>query len=286
MSSTSYLKVIGNSCETQASSARYARKELFRTASPSSVSQDILTYAQLCSEILNKPCTSGEWGKKWQTVMGNAMDVAWSDLISAKEVQYPDYTPTDALYYLAAERGLERVVLIGSGGILEDEMLHRTRLREAWPIWKLSGSTQGHADEGEWMGVGNLRIVRRKEFSTPPAVGSTYVQAFSRLVWSQFDVVLQHPFNIEPLVWGSGWLWGDGATWGTSLTVAEIQQLRRVVRDHKSAHDTGTYIHIVFAHGAIWGLSVWGSFTWGGSGDPTISVVLGERWWETYGLMT
>lgn len=248
------------------------------------MAEDVLTYAALCANILQKPCFDGPNGRNWQQVMGQNMDVQLDRLYWAKDVRYPEETPTDALYYLAAERGLERVIMIGSGGTLENEQLHRLRLKHAWTIWQESGSQQGHIDEMAWCGLTTARVLRRVDFSTPPSAGSAYVRAFAREVWSQFDILFRKPMPVSPLVWG-GFVWGDGSTYGTTLMTVEIQQLRRLVREHKSAHDTGTYFHFAFSSGAIWGTFRYGDGTvWGGVGD-TVTIVCGEKQWESMGLM-
>ena len=251
----------------------------------STTTETSLTYANLCSQIYQKPCFSGPNGVNWQTVMGGNMDVQMDNLFYGRAVRYPEDTPTDALYYIANERGLERVILIGTGGLQENETLHRLRLKHAWTIWQESGSQQGHVDELSWCGLNNVRVFRRHEASTPPLAGSLYVRTFAREVWSQFDILLRKPMPIQELLWG-GFFWGlGGVTWGTTLTTTEIQLLRRLIRDHKSAHDTGTYMHLYFGNGAIWADFVWGDGTlWGGVGN-TVTGVIGEKWWETRGLM-
>lgn len=248
--------------------------------------QDTLTYASLCAQILQKPCFAGPAGNAYQTVMGAAMDEQLDRLYYAKQCQWPSETPADALFYLANERGLERVVLIGSGGTLENETLHRERLRKAWTVWSISGSQQGHRDELGWCGLSAVQVLRRVDFSTPPAAGSAYVRAFATQVWSQFDILIRRPFDFEPLVWGSGWTYGDGSLWGTTLTSAELAELRRLVRDHKSAHDTCCYFLIAYDNGPLWGTFNWGSgVLYGGSGSGAQAIVCGEESWEVRGFM-
>lgn len=248
--------------------------------------QDTLTYASLCAQILQKPIFDGPAGNAYQTVMGAAMDTQLDRLYYAKMCQWPSETPADALYYLANERGLERVVLIGSGGTQENELLHRERLRQAWTVWAISGSQQGHKDELGWCGIPAVQVLRRAEFSTPPPVGSAYVRSFALQVWSQFDILIRPTSAIGELIWGSGWTWGDGSLFGSTLTLAELQQLRRLVRDHKSAHDTCTYFWLQFTPGPLWGTFVWGDgTTYGGSGVGVTGIVCGEESWVSRGYM-
>lgn len=247
--------------------------------------ENAFTYAGLCAQILQKPCNAGRNGFNWQATMGGAMDTEMSRLFYARAVRFPTQTPTDALYYLADERGLERVRLVGTGGTLEDETLHRLRLKHAWTIWQRSGSQDGHIEELGWCGINNAKVYRRVDWPSPIGGGTSYVRQFAKLVWSQFDILIRKPMPIEPLLWGSGWVYGDGSTWGTTMVLSEIQLLRRLVRDHKSAHNTCTYFHFAFTSGALWGTFRFGDGTlYGGSGD-VVSIVCGEKLWESLGIL-
>lgn len=255
------------------------------TSASTSQQESALSYADLCARILQKPCFSGPNGAAWQGVFGGAMDNQVNRLYYAVECRYPEVAPLDSLYYIANERGLERVLVIGTGGTLEAESLHRLRLKHAWTIWSMSGSQQGHKDELGWMGLNAVQVLRRKEFSTPPPVGSAYVRAFAIQVWSQFDILVRKPMPITELLWGSGWTWGDGSTFGSSLVSAEIEQIRRVIRTHKSAHDTCTYLYLDFNGGPIFGTFLWGDGTvYGGQGAVT-TLVIGEAQWTQRGLL-
>lgn len=244
------------------------------------------TYADLCANILNKPCFAGPSGQAWQQIMGAAMDGEVDRLYAAVQSRFPNYAPSDALYYIANERGLERVLQIGTSGTLEVEAVHRLRLQHVWMIWGTSGSQQQVVDEMGWMGLGSVKVLRRVDFSTPPPVGTPYVRAFAKLVWSQYDVLVNKPMPVAPLIWGSGWLYGQGSTWGSSLLLPEIQQMRRLVREHKSAHDTCTYAYFNFE-----GVALFGSFRWGdgtvyasGTGQGVTAIVIGEDHWALRGL--
>ena len=57
------------------------------------------------------------------------------------------------------------------------------------------------------------------------------------------------------------------------------------MRSHKSGHDTGTYLHLDFDGGAIFGTFKWGDGTvYGGTGAVT-TLVIGEAEWSRRGLM-
>lgn len=251
---------------------------------PDQQQEVVLTYADLCAQVLQKPPTNGPNGRAWQQVCGGAMDTEFSRLFYARACRFPTQTPTDALLYLADERKIDRMLLIGQAGVQEPETTHRLRLKHAWTVWGVAGSQQGTVDEFDWMGVSTAQVLRRVDFSTPPPIGNLWVRTFAQQVWAQFDIMVRRPMPIAPLIWGA-WTWG-AATWGTSLTLAEIEQIRRTVRRYKSGHDTATYLYLAFTTGALWGTFTWGAsgITWGGSGD-VVGLIIGEKDWATRGIM-
>lgn len=243
------------------------------------------SYVVACRTQFNKPWWREDPDSdKWQGVMGEALDDQKDRFLQARAVRYPTVPagqlyacPSDALSYLSAERGLERV----PG---ESEDAWRERLRRAWPIWHVSGTQQIHIDEFGWAGILNVTTVRRHEWSTPAPVGTPYVRSFARLVWFQFDVLVQRPHPWRQKRWGDGDKWGEH-TWGTSMTTEELTWFRREIRERKAGHDTCTYLHISFADGRLWGPNKWGDGgKWGGSGN-VVSFVIGEQHWETRRLM-
>lgn len=241
------------------------------------------TYADLRSRILIKPFFDGPDGRAWQRVFGQRMDTELARLYEAKRVRYPHYCPTDGLYFLAAERGLER---INVAQLVETELAHRDRLHDAWGIWQRAGSQAAHVESFGWCGLLNVHVYRRHEWSWPQEAGGLYVQTFARSVWSQFDVLINRPHPWQGVHWGDGNNWGDGWTWGSTATVGEINLLRRLVRDRKAAHDTGTYLILNLNNGRVWGDWIWGDGgLWGGSGDPPLAIVIGEDHWTTRGLL-
>lgn len=242
------------------------------------------TYAVYCAQVINKPWWIGDPdAEAWQGVMGAMLDDQLDRLEQARAVRYPTVPtggtyacPTDALYYLAAERGLERV----PG---ESEDAWRERLRDAWNIWRESGSADGHTHEFGWSNLHNAVVMQRERLSTPPSVGSAYVRAFASQVWAQFDILIQQPHPWVERTWGSG-TWGSG-TWGSSMTEVEADYFRRQLRDHSSGHSTCTYMHVSFTQERIWGPNNWGDGgTWGGNGH-CMTVVVGEDHWRTLGRL-
>lgn len=235
-------------------------------------------YVTLVTGTVQKPMwASGPQALRWQTVMGTELDELMTLFREARAVRFPTQTPSDVLYLLASERGLEKV----PG---ETEAAWRLRIKDAWRIWHRGGTQEAHRTSFGWYGLLNVGVYRRKEWSTPRPAGSNYVRAFARAVWSQFDVVVRQPHPWTEKLWGSPPAWGTG-TWGSSMTTEELRYFRRQGREFKAGHDTFTYLHVVFGNGRIWGPLRWGDGgLWGGSAR-TMSLVIGEAHWETRQLM-
>jgi hypothetical protein len=113
-------------------------------------------------------------------------------------------------------------------------------------------------------------------------VGSLYVRTFARMVWSQFDVVVDRPHPWSAKLWGAGF-WG-GSNWGSSATTDEVNLVKRLLRQFRAGHDTPTYVVVNLTDGALWGSTSWGATTWGASGDTAVWLV-GEPHWESRGLL-
>lgn len=233
------------------------------------------TFEQLRTQLLNKPFLSGRYGTAWQRVMGRAYDEALNRITQARRARWPDYCPPDGLYWHSVERGLERVSQ-------ESETDHRTRLRAAWRIWNRAGSQAIHEDAFGWQGILNVLLLRRVDAAWPPPVGSLYVRTFARMVWSQFDVVIDKPHPWEARIWGVGF-WGVG-NWGISATTSEVSLIRRLLRQFRSAHNTPTYAVVNLTSGALWGTSTWSATAWGASGSTAVWLV-GEEHWAPRGLL-
>ncbi len=121
-------------------------------------------------------------------------------------------------------------------------------------------------------------MVRRADFSDVAPDPSPYVTAFARDVWAQFDVVIEKPMPWALRAWGSG-TWGTGV-WGSTITTDQVEQMRRLLRTFRAAHDTPTYIWLHFGSGRLWGIGLWGSGVWGGSGDTQRLLCGGQSWFQ------
>ena len=258
------------------------------------VNSNSATYSTSCAGLWLKTWWQGDpaaalfWGQQ-----GAELDAQLDRMYQARAVAYPNYptdptqpqyrTPSDALTYLAAERNLEMVPT-------ESEQAWRNRLQSAWSIWNEGGTQQVQLDQLGWYNLLAAGVYRRHELSTPPAVGSAYVQSFARLVWAQFDIIVQKAHPWQPVYWGSA-SWGDGTWgsagryWGSTMSDVQANYLRRQIRLFKAGHSTCTYLHVLLGTGHIWGLGAWGDgWVWGGTGY-TLSVVVGEWWWQKLGRL-
>lgn len=249
-----------------------------------------LTYEELRAERLIRTPLNNEPGREWQRALGERMDVEFQRTVWARRARWPEWAPEDGLLYIGRERKLEQVALMRGDEAPEREATadYRLRLRGAWGIWNLAGSHQGHLDAFSWTELENVSIHRRKEWSTPYVDAATpeYVKAFQLAVWSQFDVLIERPHPWEGVFWGQ-FNWG-GVNWGSTATTEEVDQLRRLLWNFRSAHDTPTWIVVNLNRGA----HLWGGFSWAdgttwntGTGPGAIRWLVGEPHWRTRGLL-
>ena len=243
----------------------------------------VLTFEELRTTQLNKPAFRGRFGVAWQTVMGQAWDVELDRITQARRARYPEYCPEDGLFYLGVERMLERVTK--ADGTTEALTDYRSVLRRAWTVWNVAGSQVSHVEALRRMGLNSVSVHRRAEWNSPPPADSVYVNAFQYDVWAQFDVLIDKPHPWLPLLWGA-FHWNDGSTWGSTATVAEVEQIRRLLRLFRSAHETPTWAVVNITNGKLWGAFVWGDGTlWGGGTIQAIRWLIGEPHWSVRGLV-
>ncbi len=228
---------------------------------------------------LNKPFLgagrANSAGSRWQRALGQAQDETFNRFFQAREARFPSYCASDGLQYIAGERGVERC-------IGESEADYREVLRNAWNLWARAGTDAVHQFNLARMGCPNVEVVRRADFSDVALDPAPYVTAFARDVWAQFDVIIEKPMPWTLRAWGTG-TWGTGV-WGSTITTDQIEQIRRLLRTFRAAHDTPTYIWLHFGSGRLWGIGRWGSGVWGGSGEAQ-RLLCGETHWAQRGLV-
>jgi hypothetical protein len=74
------------------------------------------------------PWLQAFWGGHYFKAVGRAMDGVTEAMRAAGNLKFPTQAPSDALPYVARERGLPR-------GPSETETAHRSRLENAWNLW-------------------------------------------------------------------------------------------------------------------------------------------------------
>lgn len=140
-----------------------------------------------------------------------------------------------ALSLLGSERGLPRLPV-------ESTESYRVRVAAAWRTWRLAGTEQGFREQLDALGLTGYQILANEDLDFDGHAEQ----------WSRFFVVLAPPGHAwrPDGMWGDGQVWGDGGTWGSSASVAEVEAVRRVVRDMKPAHMRAEIL-VLFDAGAL-----------------------------------
>ncbi len=233
------------------------------------------TFAQF-RKTLNKGFLNDRAGIAWQTTLGGQMDASFNRIVEAVNSRFPSYCASDGLLFIGAERNLEQ-------GFNESESDYRGILRSAWAVWAQAGTADSHSFNLGRLGFQKVIIKRRRDLSgLPPAGLGPYVDAFTRDVWAQFDIICQKPMPWSATYWGTG-SWGTGS-WGTTATPAQLEQVKRFARTFRAAHDTPMWLHLQFGPGQIWGLGAWGTGVWAAT-PGLISILIGEPHWTQRGLL-
>ena len=251
---------------------------------PVSSSTVVATFKDLRTNVLNKPPMARKYGNAWQSVMGNAMDTALDRISQARRARWPRNCPVDGLFYIGRERNLEWVTIVGTAGATkEPEGDYRYDLVNAWQIWVAAGSRPAVEDALRKVGLVNISVYRRAEWTNPGHCYDHFVDSFQRNVWSQFDTLVETPHPWKAVKWGD-FNWGDaGVTWGSNATKADVEQVKRQIVRFKSAHETATWVYVNTTGGSLWGSFKWGDGTWGGTGQP-LRWLVGEPHWARRGL--
>ena len=216
---------------------------------PATIIPTIPTYEELRTLVVIRPPVSGPSGRLLQSVYGRFLDANAARTFDAINARKPSDCPSDGLYLLGSERGIEQ---FGAS-----DAVYRERLRTAWTTWVQSGTRGGTTTTLTWIDLPNTSVFRRAEWSYPPPAGSKYVQAAARDDWDTYDILVRQPQPWTVKRWGD-WFWGDGTVWALSATPDEIASLRRLVRTYASGHEMPVYAHIRTGWSAPWGDWRWG----------------------------
>lgn len=230
----------------------------------------------------------GPWGRRWAGAFGSRKDALLERARGAAylgAVADPEgrgrQAPDDALGRLGDDAQIER-------SPLDTAATYRARLAEAFDVWGRAGTPYGYAQALALTSakVRGARFVAQYEWAAPDGLTA---------LWSRFWVVVWAGelavgrFTIGPWATIGGkaspfelltigdFTIGDGSTIGSSMTVAQLGEIRRALAKWKNARDrvpamllaTGTVIGTP-------GLSI-GDFTIGGDRIAyTLDLIIGD----------
>jgi hypothetical protein len=171
-------------------------------------------------------------GVAYERGMGRALDALCAWCMAAVRARVIATADEQALAYLGAERGLERL----PGEFLE---AYRTRVARAWDYWRLGGTRPGMQLALELLGY-DVTII---EHGLPPPDGQS---APDRVWWSEFTIWLR-PGSVPgygAVLWGEEFgvpptqhVWGEAnLLWGTSMPAREMWRIMATICQMKSAH--------------------------------------------------
>ena len=166
-------------------------------------------------------------GAIYLTVLGLMKQAALEALHEAQKMGRPRSAPSDALSWIARDRGQPP----GFEG--ESDEAIRERAERAFPIARGRGWDTGLLAELARVGYPNASIEDRSDDSA--------------LEWWQFRVVLERPFpfddqHLADETWEVGGplqppvSWGDGGLWASAMPAAHLVHLRALVRAGLPTH--------------------------------------------------
>ena len=224
----------------------------------------------------------GPWGERWAAGLGAEKDAALALAKEATKSRFAASAPSDALVLLGADRDLER-------SSIDTPASYRARLTAAWDVWSWAGTHHGYAQalaltSGEIRGA---RFVPQYQWPAPPDGRTALWSRFWVIVWTGALAVGRFtvgpwstvggnasPFSL--LVVGNFTV-GDGSTVGSSMTRAQLSEVRRSLAKWKNARDRVPALVLVDGGELVGtpGLVV-GGFTVGGSSITyTLDLVVG-----------
>jgi hypothetical protein len=181
----------------------------------------------------------GMWGTLSDSVAAAMLEGLYLPWLTMGEAK-----AEDVLSRIGQERRMPRFSL---GGVGEGVAPYRLRLMAAWRSWEYAGTAAVLIEQLALMGLSNCEVKEPKDWNWDGNAAD----------WSRFWVVI-HP----PHPWLQGPRWGDvpvgtgehyadpSFTYGSSMTINEVEMLRRTVRQWKPAHVRCARIIVVFDEAA------------------------------------
>lgn len=183
---------------------------------------------RLWMEEINPPWMLGEVSIKLLDAIALTCDVLGETMVEALYMRflYNSELPDDALTLLGRERLMPRYGFETSAG-------YKERLKGAWNAWTFAGTRQSVLDQLAAAGFPDCQLYENWEWDWDGHPED----------WSRFWVVVRsHPWTAAR--WGE-FDYGDGTVYGSSMTVADQQALRSIVRQWKAGHTRCEFIIIV-----------------------------------------
>lgn len=181
-------------------------------------------------------------------------------------MRFPETCPDDALYHLGATRELEQ-----APG--ESNASFRDRCQRAPEIHYWRGTATGLASVFEPFGLSAESVLVLSDYET---TGGLSPDAWWSRVWILLDSTAGPWANDG--TWSGGGTWDDGGTWDSTMTLAELQYIRRWIRKFKSPEAYPAVLFLVTDDDlyAAWDGSLWSL--------PALSfavpLIIGHTWEE------
>lgn len=225
----------------------------------------------------------GPWGERWAAGLGAEKDAALVLAKAAVKARFVTLAPSDALSLIGADRDIERATI-------DTAATYRARLADAWGVWSWTGTHYGYALALSLTSaqIAGARFVPQYQWTTPPDGRTALWSRFWVVVWtgalavgrftvgpwatvggdaSPFDALLVGSFTV-----------GDGLTVGSSMTRAQLGEIRRALAKWKNARDRVPAM-ILVDDGDLVGMPglLVGGFAVGGSAITyTLDLVVGD----------
>lgn len=224
----------------------------------------------------------GPWSLRWAAAHGRVKDRLVERARQAVLAGAITRTPVDGLARLGADADLER-------SPIETSEQYRTRILGAFDLYSWAGTHYGYANalaltSGEIRGA---RFIAQYQWPAPPDGRTALWSRFWVIVWTGALAVGR--FTVGPWVTVGGnaspfsllvvgsFTVGDGSTVGSSMTRAQLSEVRRSLAKWKNARDRVPALVLVDGGELVGtpGLVV-GGFTVGGSSITyTLDLVVG-----------
>jgi hypothetical protein len=208
------------------------------------------------ARFLSPGFLKGHWGLRLVgSVAGLLSDVLLEGArvaINVRTLRSPLF-PYDGLDLVGSERMLPRF----PG---EAHATYKTRLLDAWKIWRQAGTAGGI-----------IHLFTRLGFAITIRNNAEWNWDNHPENWSRFWVIIDdHPWVSDGL-WQDPGVWDDGGTWDTNATPDQVRAVRSIVRNFKAAHEVVPAIVIVLNDSAWLASQPDGTWRWVWDRNPNAS---------------